>query len=99
MPADQLDEKKLFLIGFTKGINRCVAAVYDAGTSSMSEASLPYLPLFKTTMQGAASINLDNTSGYVSASWEPVNLAEGYKVLFILVQVKKPLFMMRMGTF
>lgn len=59
-----------------------VAAVYEGGTSSMSSANMPYMPLSKPeSIEGAASINLDDTTGYVSASWEPVALATGYKVV------------------
>lgn len=59
-----------------------VAAVYDAGTASMSPETMSYMPLSKTTaIKGAASINLDDSTGYVSASWEPVALATGYKVI------------------
>ncbi|KML07875.1 DNRLRE domain-containing protein [Rossellomorea marisflavi] len=59
-----------------------IEAVYNAGSSGMSTAfTTPYIPLSKTAIKGAASVNLDNATGYVSASWEPVELAEGYKVL------------------
>ncbi|PKH09751.1 DNRLRE domain-containing protein [Planomicrobium sp. MB-3u-38] len=59
-----------------------VAAVYDAGNSSMSAETMPYMPLSKPQgINGAASINLDDTTGYISANWEPVALATGYKVL------------------
>lgn len=59
-----------------------VAAVYDGGNSSMSPGTMPYMPLSKPEgIKGAASINLDDATGYVSASWEPVALATGYQVL------------------
>lgn len=59
-----------------------VAAVYDAGNSSMSAETMPYMPLSKPQgVNGAASINLDDATGYVSASWEPVEMATGYKVI------------------
>lgn len=59
-----------------------VAAVYDGGTSSMSAGTMPYMPLSKPEgVKGAASINLDDATGYISASWEPVQLATGYQVL------------------
>lgn len=59
-----------------------VAAVYDGGTSSMSAGTSPFIPLSKPEgVKGAASINLDDTTGYISASWEPVELAKGYQVL------------------
>lgn len=59
-----------------------VTAVYSAGSSAMSDPARTYLPLSKPTgIKGAASINLDDASGYLSMSWDPTPLATGYKVL------------------
>ncbi|WP_273848349.1 DNRLRE domain-containing protein, partial [Halalkalibacter alkalisediminis] len=59
-----------------------IAAVYEVGTSSMSGTTMPYLPLSKPKRPvGAASVNLDDQSGYVHATWEEVQGATGYKVL------------------
>ncbi len=59
-----------------------VAAVYDGGTSSMSQEAVPYIPLSQPEgVKGSASINLDDATGYISASWETVQLATGYQVL------------------
>lgn len=59
-----------------------VAAVYSEGTSDMSTYTYLHMPLSQPEgIKGAASINLDDSTGYVTASWEPVALADGYKVL------------------
>ncbi|WP_341963521.1 DNRLRE domain-containing protein (plasmid) [Planococcus maritimus] len=79
--ATEFDDKGKIIAKTTKYWVR-VAAVYDGGTSSMSPANTPYMTLSKPEgVKGAASINLDNTTGYISASWEPVQLATGYQVL------------------
>ncbi|QHJ71349.1 DNRLRE domain-containing protein [Planococcus halotolerans] len=58
-----------------------VAAVYEAGRSGMSSANIPYIPLSKPTgTVSNTSIYLDDATGYLSTTWNPVPLAQGYKV-------------------
>lgn len=58
-----------------------VQAEYPGGKTPTSEAALPHIPLSKAQgVEGAASVYRDNETGYISIGWDPVSLADGYRV-------------------